>query len=183
MSLADTTTSYGLISRLNHWLVAFVALAMLGVGLYFSGLPDGETKSTLLRLHISTGAIAFVLIVLRIVWRALNRQTQPFPQAKPLQILTNIVHAVLVLGLLAMVLTGPLMVWTKGYPIEPFGLFSIASPMGEMQALHEFFESAHVLTAWVVIAAIAIHVLGMAKHLFFEREALIGRMVGSPKAE
>lgn len=182
MTLTDTATSYGLISRLNHWLLAIVALAMLGAGLYFSGLPDGDEKSFWLGLHISTGALAFVLVVVRIAWRALNRQTQPFPQPRVFQVVTNIVHGVLVLALLVMVITGPLTVWTKGFPVAPFGLFTIASPTGEMPQLHEALEQAHAFTAWIVIAALGLHVLGMVKHLVFERSALMGRMVGNPQS-
>lgn len=181
MPLTDTPTSYGLISRLNHWLVAAIAFVMLGLGLYFSGMPSGEEKQFWLGLHIAIGPLAFLLVVFRIVWRALNRQTQPFPQARFLQVVTNIVHGLLVLGLLVMVITGPLTVWTKGNPLEPFGLFSVASPTGELPQVHEFLEQVHLFTAWLVISLIVVHVLGMVKHLLFERETLAGRMVGRAK--
>lgn len=183
MTLTDTSTSYGLISRLNHWLVAAVVLALLGIGLYFAELPNGDEKTFWRSLHVAIGTLAFVFIAFRILWRAVNRRTAPFPQARPLQIATSVVHGVLMLGLAVMLITGPFIVWTKGAAIAPFGLFSLASPTGEMPQLHEILEQVHMLAANLIMIAVAVHVLGMLKHLIFERHLLIGRMLGEAKPD
>lgn len=183
MTLTDTPTSYGLISRLNHWFVALLVLVMLGIGLYFADLPKGDQKTFWFQMHMAIGALTAVFVVLRVLWRAVSRRTQPFPQARLFQVTTDIVHGILMLALVLMVITGPLTVWTKGVAIAPFGLFSIASPTGEMPNLHEILEQAHMVIAYVLMGALALHILGMFKHLVFDRQALMGRMVGNPKPE
>jgi len=183
MALTDTPTSYGLISRFNHWVVALLVLVMLGIGLYFADLPRGDEKTFWLQMHMAIGALTAVFVVLRVLWRAVSRRTQPFPQARFLQVTTDIVHGVLMLALVIMVVTGPLTVWTAGRPVAPFDLFSIASPTGEMHNLHEILEQVHVVTAYILMGALALHILGMLKHLVFDRQVLMGRMVGSIKPE
>lgn len=183
MTLTDTPTSYGLISRFNHWFVALLVLVMLGIGLYFVDLPKGDERTFWFQMHMAIGALTAVFVVLRVLWRVVSRRTQPFPQARFLQATTDIVHGILMLALVLLVITGPLTVWTKGVAIEPFGLFSVASPTGEMPNLHEILEQAHKVIAYVLMGVLALHVLGMLKHLVFERQALAGRMVGRSKVE
>lgn len=173
----DTADSYGVVSRFNHWLGAALVLTLLGVGLYFEDMPKGPDKLFWLKLHISIGALAFPLLAFRVEWRLGSTSPRPFPQPATLQYLTHAVHAVLLLGIATLIVSGPLAVWTGGRPIEVFGWFALPSPTGEMHDLHELLETGHVVTAKVVLIAIILHVVGAAKHMMLDRKGL-RRMVG-----
>ena len=178
MSVLDTQTQFGFVSRVNHWLSTLIILGLLAVGLYFSEMPRGDEKTSLIKFHIAVASLAWVFLMFRILWRGLNRRTEELPQPAALQLLTRTVKGILVLALLVMLITGPLMVWTAGFPIAPFDLFSIASPTGKIEWLHELLEETHAVAAWVMIGALSLHVLGTLKHLRFDRSTFMGRMLG-----
>jgi cytochrome b561 len=53
MSILDTKAQFGFVSRINHWLSTLIILGLLAVGLYFSEMPRGDEKTSLVKLHIS----------------------------------------------------------------------------------------------------------------------------------
>lgn len=174
---SDTTDSYGWVSRFNHWLGAALVLTLLGIGLYFEDMPKGPDKLYWLKLHISIGALALLLLAFRVGWRLGSTRPRPFPQPTALRYLTHAVHAILLLGIAILIVSGPFAVWTGGRAIEVFDWFALPSPTGEMHELHALLETLHVVTAKVVLVAIIVHVLGAAKHIFFDQTEL-GRMIG-----
>ncbi len=178
VSLHDTTHSYGRVSRLNHWLGAALILVLLGIGLYFEDMPKGTEKLYWLKLHIAIGTLAFLPLAFRVLWRIFSRGPMAFEQPVVMQRLTQLVHVILLLGMSILIVSGPLAVWTGGRAIEVFTWFSIASPTGKMDSLHEIIEVVHVFSSKVVLIAVILHVLGAVKHLVFERQKLAGRMIG-----
>jgi cytochrome b561 len=178
MALPDTSNSFGTVSRINHAFSALIIIAMLALGLYFEDLPRGEEKIFWLRLHISIGTTAWLLLAFRLYWRAKNGFPDPFPQARALQILTHAVHGLLMLGILILMITGPLAVWSGGRGIGIFGLFSIPSPMGEVKWLHDLLGGIHGVVAKAMMILIIAHVLGALKHLVMDRAEFVGRMMG-----
>jgi cytochrome b561 len=179
MQLVDTKTQYGLVSRVNHWLSTLIILGLLGLGLYFSEMPEGDARTSLVKLHIAVASLAWVFLMFRILWRAMNRQTEELQQPRTLQILTRAVQVVLILALCVMLISGPLTVWSAGLPIAPFDIFSIPSPMGKVHWLHEILEETHSIAAWTILGAVSIHALGALKHLIFDRPSFMGRMLGT----
>ena len=76
-----------------------------------------------------------------------------------------------------MLLSGPIMVWSKGYPINIFGLISLPSPLGKMETLHEVMEALHKLGAKLLFFAFILHMLGVLKHLIIDRDNTLKRML------
>jgi cytochrome b561 len=178
MSLYDNKDSYGAISRLNHWLGAAAILALLGIGLYFHEMPRGEERLYWLRLHVALGVLASAPLVFRVGWRFASRSPAALSQAPWQQWATHAVHSLLLAGIVALLVTGPLMVWSAGRPIAVFGWFAIPSPLGDAPALHEALETVHAVVSRLLIVAIGVHVLGALKHALFDRGSLGGRMFG-----
>jgi cytochrome b561 len=183
MNLLDSQHSYGAVSRANHWLGAAVILALLGIGLYFHEMPRGEERLYWLRLHAALGVLAFVPLVFRAGWRFASRSTAALSQAPWQQRATRAVHALLLVAIAALLVTGPLMVWSADRPIAVFDWFAIPSPLGDMPKLHEALETVHAVVSRLLILLIGAHVLGALKHALFDRAALRGRMFGLSRAE
>lgn len=180
MQWSDSQNSYGLMSRLNHWLGAVLVIVLLAIGLYFHEMPKGDERSYWQGLHIGIGALAFIFLAFRIVWRILNRTTQAAQQAPLLQKISHLTHVILVLGILIMIVSGPLIIWSAGRPINVFDWFSIASPMARMESLHEFLEEVHEIVSRVLLVLIIVHVLAAIKHAIMAPQLLSGRMWGRP---
>ncbi len=175
--MKDTEQHYGGVSRFNHWIGALIVIAMLAVGLYFGGLPRGDEKSYLRSLHVSFGGLLFLFLVFRVLWRVFSKSPQPAPQAKQLQLITKVVHWILLLCVLIMAVSGPWIVWSAGYGINVFDLFTIPTPIDRMQGLHKNLEVIHEYTAQVLLYTLILHVLAVLKHQFFDKDNLLARMV------
>lgn len=182
MSMHDTPSAYGLVSRLNHWLGALVVIVMLAIGLYFHEMPRGDERSYWLTIHIGIGVLSFLFIAFRIYWRFASKSPQPAGQTVTLQKAAMITHRLLILTMIIMFISGPLLIWTGGRPISPFGLFSIPSPIPEMHDVHEFLEELHEIVSRVLLVLIIVHVVAVIKHLVLGSGTLRGRMWGKVEA-
>lgn len=183
MSAKDTSSNYGSVSRFNHWIGALLVLALLGIGLYFEDLPRGDARRFWRSLHVSVGALAALFLLWRVWWRARSASPLALPQAPAMQKFSKLVHWLLLAGIAVMAVTGPLTIWSAGRAIAVFGLFSIPSPMTASEALHEAMEEVHGFTADALIILIGLHLLGVLKHQFIDRDNIMARMTGRvPKA-
>ncbi|WP_303908182.1 cytochrome b [Thiohalomonas denitrificans] len=180
---ADTPNTYGLASRVNHWLGAALVIFLLGIGLFFEDMPRGPEKLYWLKLHVAVGALALLPLAFRVVWRLFNRGPAALDQSIARQRVTRLVHVVLLAGIATLVITGPLAVWTGGRAIEVFGWFSIASPTGTMETLHQALEIVHVIAAKAMLIALLFHIIGAVYHVIAGKQRLSGRMFGRPGAE
>lgn len=178
MSPFDTKDAYGSISRLNHWLGAIIVIGLLGLGLYFHEMPAGDERLSWLLLHVALGALAFPLLAFRVAWRAATPSPAPLSQSRLLAGITRGTHALLLLSIALVLVTGPLMVWTLGRPIAVFDWFAIPSPLGELTALHEALEGVHAVVSRVLLVLIVLHVLAALKHMLIDGRGA-GRMTGA----
>jgi cytochrome b561 len=164
--LMNSADRYGLISRLFHWVMAFMILAMIGLGIYMTELDKGDAlRSQLYSLHKSVGVTILILAVLRLIWIAIS---PPPPPPKALQrieiIIAKSVIGLFYLLMLATPIVGYLMSNSAGWGVNYFGLVDLPMLMGKDHGLHEIFEEAHAILAFSFLALVALHVAGALKH-------------------
>jgi cytochrome b561 len=178
MTTRDTPTTYGVISRLNHWIGALFVLLLLGIGLYFADMPRGPEKSFWRSLHIAFGTIAIPFLLFRVWWRIRSASPLALSQAPALRRLSRVVHVLLLAGIVVMVVSGPLIQWLGGRPFGIFDWVKFPSPLPKSELWHERVEVLHGWTAWVLLYLIGLHLLGVIKHQFISRDNIIARMTG-----
>jgi cytochrome b561 len=178
MTTRDTPTAYGSVSRLNHWIGALLVLTLLAIGLYFGDMPRGAEKTFWRKLHIAIGTVAILFLLFRVWWRMRATSPLALPQKPALRVLSKVVHAVLLIGIVVMVVSGPLIQWMGGRPFGIFDLVSIPSPFAKSELWHDRMEVLHGWTAWVLIYAIGLHLLAVIKHQFIDRDNILARMTG-----
>lgn len=168
-----------LTSRLNHWTVGALVIALLGMGIVFHDMPRGPERAELQALHVSIGVIAILPILFRVFWRVREGFPAPLPGPRWQHVTAKIVHWGLLIVLIGMVVSGPLAAWSSPQAtIEVFGLFAIPSPFGASPGLHEAMENMHaVLARPFLLVFIAIHILAVLKHLVIDRDRTLARMV------
>jgi cytochrome b561 len=181
MTTRDTPAAYGAVSRINHWIGALLVILLLGIGLYFSDMPRGLEKTFWRSLHIAFGTVAIPLLLFRVFWRARSTSPLAAPQAPALQRLSHIVHVLLLAAIVTMVVTGPLIQWLGGRPFGIFEVVQFASPLAKSQLWHDRVEELHGWVAWAIIWLLGLHLLGVAKHQFIDRDNLLARMTGRAK--
>lgn len=177
MTFKNTEASYGWPAKSLHWIMALLIISMVALGLYMSGMPRGDEKSELIRLHASTGLLVFMLLLVRFGWKLVNSAPDHVSDIKWQKNLSRLVHWVFYGVIAFQVMSGSLSLMTVGWDVPFFGLFSIPTPYARDMELHHFWEDLHVM-AWYGLAALfTLHIAAVLFHHFVSGKQILKRML------
>ena len=160
-----------------HWTIAAFILFNLAVG-WGHDLFARPTAGFLMSLHKASGLTVLVLALARLAWRLTHRPPPYDPIMKAWEVmLARITHWLFYLLMLVAPVTGWLMVSAIGRSTSWFGLFDVGPlPVGGGEDAKETYEERHELIGWILLALVALHVLGALKHQLQGHRHLFGRM-------
>jgi cytochrome b561 len=140
-------------------------------------LPLSPTKLQIYSWHKWAGVTAFLLVLLRIVWRATHRPPA-LPAAMPRwqQLAAHGGHALLYVLMVAIPLTGWLMSSAKGFQTVYFGVLPIPDLLAKDKELGDLLRDVHATLNFLMIAIVAGHVGAALKHHFIDRDDILTRM-------
>ncbi|QIE55400.1 cytochrome b [Pikeienuella piscinae] len=186
MSLRNTATAWGWPARLLHWAIAALIFFMLGLGFYMAELvSDIYEQFALVQLHKSWGFTVFVLVLIRIVWRLMNRTPDAPPHAGAAErTFARLGHYALYALMLALPLSGWLMASASelqemyGIRNMVFGLFELPDPFqpGD-KTLEEWLRAVHFWCALALTIMLIGHAGAALKHHFIDRDNVLTRMI------
>jgi cytochrome b561 len=163
---------------LLHWLVALVIFGLIGLGWYMVDIPKNTPeRSYFFNLHKSIGLVALFLILVRVGWRA-GHVPPPLPASlKGWEIAASTwSHRLLYACMLIMPLSGYIASNFTKFGVKFFGID--LPPWGPAdKTLQGIFNNIHVVTSYVLVALIALHVLGAFKHLLVDKDSVFRRML------
>ncbi len=170
----DTQERYGSISRFFHWGMGL--LIIWQILKFFDRINDGEhwVGQTLVPWHISIGSLLLVLVVLRIIWAAKQRNNRPV-QDPATALLVKIGHFLLYAGMVLMPITGALYMIGNGYGWIPFGIQLVAK--GDEIPWMVSIGSLHSPIAWLLLIMIVGHIGIALVHHFVKKDGVLRRMV------
>ena len=181
--IANTSTSYGTVTKTFHWLTALLIFAVIPLGIIAQNTPfdtneDLARKALLFSMHKTLGIVIFTVALARILW-ALT-QTKPgaiHPERRAETFLATMVHWLLYGSLLLVPLTG----WIHHAATEGFA--PIWLPIGqnlpfvpENERVAEITAALHIIFERVLVASILLHVAGAMKHLVIDKDGTLARM-------
>jgi cytochrome b561 len=159
-----------------HWLIAALILIQIGLGWYMNiVLPDhSPAQDRIQDLHISLGLTTLLLILVRIGIRIAMPPPSAVSGLAPWErVLSNIVHLLFYVLMLALPLTGWALLTVRHHPIQFWGVTwpDLPGMEGGMGPTHRPFRKAlsdfHTDTlVWIILANLALHVAGALKHQF-----------------
>lgn len=170
-----------------HWLIGLGIIGMLAFGIYLEDfvpgrLADGSRnpfRGELMFWHKSIGATILLLAALRIFWRIKEGWPSPVSAYAAYEVvLAKLTHWLLLIGTLAMPLSGITMSQAAGRPVSVFKLFNLPTVVPESKLIGGIANEIHGIGAWVLIFAIVLHVIGALKHHVVDRDATLKRMLG-----
>lgn len=171
-----------------HWIIALAIIGMLAFGIYIEDfvpgkLADGSRnpfRGELMMIHKSIGAIILAVALARVFWRLSEGWPKPVQVYKSFEILlSKFTHWLLLLGTLIMPLSGIIMSQAAGRAVSVFGWFNLPMVVPESKLIGGIAHEVHGIGAWVLIAAIALHIIGALKHHVIDGDATLKRMLGT----
>lgn len=177
MPLKNTPDEWGSVSKLLHWLIVLLIVAMAWIGLRMGGMPNGPDKIATYAMHKSIGLSILALAVLRLLWRVYAGSPVPVAGTPRLQErLAALVHWVLYALLLAMPLSGWLLNSAAGFPLQWFGLFNLPALTGRDPGLRDLAGQIHELLFWIIVLVVLAHAGAAVYHHRVMRDATLARM-------
>ncbi|MDB5408660.1 MAG: cytochrome b [Rhodospirillales bacterium] len=174
----DTTAHYNIVARLFHWTTAVLVLLLIPIGWVMTQLDRGLTQDILFVTHESIGLTILGLTAARIAWR-LSHPAPPRSRAlSPLEVrASSIVHTVLYLLLVALPISGYIMVAAGGFPLTYFELAEVPKLLAKDEPLSKLAETAHLTLQFGVSLCIALHIGAALHHRFLRHNDVMARML------
>jgi cytochrome b561 len=161
-----------------HWLVALALAGAFAVGIYMHELPLSPWKLKIYSWHKWAGVSIFLLVLVRLAWRATHRPP-PAPAGMPAwqDKAAQAVHLLLYLLMLAIPLTGWLMSSAKGFQTVWFGMLPLPDLLPKDAALGDVLQRVHMLLNFTLAGLVAAHIGAALKHHFVDRDGVLARML------
>src|SRR5579863_2376116 len=176
MSTTKNPTQFALLSRLLHWVMAALLLAMLFIGV--SMVASLRNYHTLVAIHRPLGILILCLAASRLATRIFT-VLPPFLPTMP-QSERSVAHAseMLMYGLfLALPLVGWGMLSAGNYPIVMFGALDLPPVLPVKPGLYAILRETHTVLAYLLFVAFLAHFGAMLFHTLVLRDGLLNRML------
>lgn len=178
MHIKNTNSSYGVVAKFFHWIMALAIIGMLAVGLYMEGLEISPDKFKLYGIHKSVGALLLSLVFLRLLWKSINVNPKlPRGMAWYEVAGAHSSHLMLYLLMLAMPLSGWMMSSFAGFPVSVFGWFTLPDLVAADRDMQKLFKEIHEYAGYFLIAVIAAHLGASLFHHFIKKDTILTRML------
>lgn len=178
MTATMSEATYSRTAIALHWILALLILGQIAFGWYLQAIERGTPDRTIyVNLHKSAGMVLGLLILFRSWWR-LTHRAPPLPSSWPAWELmaARIGHWGLYACMLIMPLSGYLASNFSRWGVNFFNKV-VLPPWGvENQAVYGFLNTTHVVTSYVFVALIVIHLLAALRH-FMRRDGVFDRMM------
>lgn len=180
MQLGNTAATYGAVHIALHWLTALSVVALFVSGLWMVGLGYYDPwYHRAPGLHKAAGMVLLAVIALRLVWRFAFGVPDDEPGIRRWELrAAHVAHALLYVLLLAVIVSGYVMVTAKGQAVDVFGMVSIPAAVSGLPRQEDLAGAVHYWVALALIGLAAIHALAALKHHFVDRDATLKKMLG-----
>ena len=175
----DPVRRYSNVTVAFHWITVVLVVAQAIVGFGFHRFSEGPLRAELFTWHKTIGPL-ILLITLARLWYRVKNPPPPFtpelPHWERIAAVWN--HRLFYILLIAMPLVG--LAAISGGADEPTTelVGGIPFPLipGISEQTGDFLGEVHMVAAWVLVAAILIHVAAALKQQFYNRWRLAARM-------
>ena len=161
-----------------HWLMALLVFITFPVGLVMSEMALSPNKLRLLSYHKWLGVTVFILVMVRLLWRASHK---PAPLLATIphwqRVAANAVHVLLYVLLFAIPLSGWLMSSAKGFQTVYLGMLPLPDLLSKDKVLGDALAALHEVLNITLLLLVVAHVAAAVKHQFVDRDGTLARML------
>lgn len=187
MPSPTAVTRYDSVAIVLHWAIALLILADFALAQSFARFNPGDTLylTSAYDLHMAVGLCVMLLSMARVAWRFTHRRP-PLPEmAILLRVLARVSHALLYAFMLAVPLSGWLVLSVRHQATSVFGVFRWAWPLPVIDSmshptrvtLHDALLPAHIWMSYAGMCLVGVHVLAALYHHLARRDEVLKRML------
>ncbi|MCB1645803.1 MAG: cytochrome b [Pseudomonadales bacterium] len=179
MLISDTRTQFGLVAILLHWIIGLSWFGLFALGWYMVELDYYDPLyRTLPYWHKSVGMLLCLVVGVRLIFRLLVKRPEPAGNPSKLEALSaEIAHRLLMLGVIALLVTGYLIPTAEGDGIDVFGWVTVPALISDYPDQEDIAGEFHEIVAYMMLALIALHMLAALKHQIIDRNGALVRMI------
>lgn len=178
MPKPENSNHYTRIAISLHWLMAILLVCLFAVGIYMHELPLSPWKLQVYSWHKWAGVTAFIMVLLRLVWRFTHRPPAlPFHMSSTEKLVAHIGHALLYLLMIAIPLTGWLMSSAKGVQTVYFGVVPIPDLLAKNKELGNLLRDVHEWLNLTLAVIVVGHIAAALKHHLLDKDDVLTRML------
>ena len=175
MTIKNSLTEYGIISKIFHWLSAAVLIVQIPLGFFLVHMDFNEKRLTIESIHVTLGLSIFYLTLLRLIYKTFNPtpalQNSIFPGQK---IIAKLNHIFLYIAILVITISGAL---KKLYNGEELDMFFFNLEIKDNFELAEIFYEVHIIGNYTLVALITLHISAVIIHKLLFKENLLKRIL------
>jgi cytochrome b561 len=158
-----------------HWLSAALVVVLWTIGQTVDVFPDGPLRVDYRSIHIALGIILGVVLLARLGWRLMRRETLPPIDHGLLLTMARVTHWALYVLMIIAVVLGVANVWVRGDAI--FNLFQVPAYDPGNRALRHLVGDWHALAANAILIVAGLHAAAALFHHYVLRDATLRRML------
>ncbi len=169
---------YSAISQGFHWGMALTILGLMAVGFVMTDLPLSPEKLQIYSWHKWAGVSVFVLVWLRLLWRAFN-PPPAYPSTMPAwqHRAAHLGHGALYVLMVVIPVSGWLLSSAKGVQTVWFGVLPLPDLLQKDKALGHQLHEVHEALNFVLLGLLAAHVAAAFKHHWIDGDDILKRML------
>ena len=154
-----------------HWLMALLVFVTFPVGIVMHEMTLSPDKLRMLSYHKWLGVTVFILVMVRLMWRATHKPpalSSAMPQWQ--RVAAHSAHVLLYVLLFAIPVSGWLMSSAKGFQTVYLGLLPLPDLLGKDKVVGDALGALHEVLNITLLLLIIAHVGAALKHQFVDRD-------------
>lgn len=161
-----------------HWAIAVLIIGGFALGWVMTDIPGfTPTKLRYYSWHKWIGVTVLLLAVLRLLWRVTHRPPDFLGTHRLENAVAHVVHFLLYLLIFAVPISGYLYSSVTGIQVVYLGLIPLPTLLAPDMALRAPLREVHVVLDYTLAAVVALHLLGVIKHMVIDRHRILSRML------
>lgn len=163
MALRNGPDEFGLVTRVLHWGMMLLVIAMLALGMRLQDMEPGLANLWLYSLHKTLGFLVLTLILARIGWHLASPPPRPIGPPGPAQWAARAAHWALYLLLIVIPLTGWAGSSATGIDVMIADRWTVPPLVTPSEAAEIFWFRLHGILTKVLLGLIVLHMLAALK--------------------
>ena len=175
MKIINSSTEYGLLAKLFHWITFIALIAQIPFGFYLVGLEFSDRRIDLENIHILIGITIFYFVLLRLIWKLSN----PSPKSehnlfKGQNLLAKTNHFLLYVSIFAITISGVLKKLYMGERLN-FLFFKYGFKKDNFQLADLYYE-VHIYANYLLIVLTSLHILAVIVHHLIFKDKILNKI-------